>query len=102
MFKLKIGDEIVVKSGKDKGKKGRIEKILKYENKIIVPQVNIYKRHRKATANQKSGIFEFARPINASSVALICPKCSKETRVGFAFEGKKKYRICKKCQGRLP
>ena len=101
MFKLKEGDEIVVTIGKDKGKKGKIEKVLKGENKIVVPAINIYKRHRKATASQKSGVFEFPRPMRTANVALICPKCSKQTRVGFEIEGKKKYRVCKKCHGRL-
>ena len=102
MFKLKEGDQIVVTIGKDKGKKGKIEKVLKGENKIVVPAINIYKRHRKATTSRKSGVFEFPRPLNTANVALICPKCPKQTRVGFEIEGKKKYRICKKCHGRLP
>lgn len=102
MFKLKAGDEIVVTIGKDKGKKGTIEKVLKGENKIVVGAINVYRRHRKATASRKSGFFEFPRPINTANVALMCPKCSKQTRIGFETEGKKKYRVCKKCHGRLP
>jgi large subunit ribosomal protein L24 len=102
MFKFKVGDEVVVTAGKDKGKKSKIEKILKAENKVVAPSVNIYKRHRKATRNQASGIYEVTRPLPVANIAIICPKCSKQTRVGFEIEGKSKYRICKKSKGRLP
>lgn len=99
MLKFKKGDEVQIKTGRDKGKKGKIEKILKNENMIVVSGVNIYKRHRKATRNLKAGIYEITRPILPSKAALICPKCGKTTRVGFKFEGKTKNRICKKCKG---
>ncbi|MBI3283140.1 50S ribosomal protein L24 [Candidatus Curtissbacteria bacterium] len=101
MFKFKVGDEVQVTTGKDKSKKGKIEKVLKRENKIIVAGVNVYKRHRKVTRNQPAGIYEITRPIVSSKVALICPKCGKSTRIGVAVEGKTKVRICKKCQGRI-
>lgn len=101
MFKFKIGDEVQVISGRDKSKKGKIEKILKNENKLVVSGINIYKRHRKVTRTQPAGIYEITRPILASKVAIICPKCSKLTRIGFTFEGKTKVRICQKCKGRL-
>ena len=99
MFKFKTGDEVLITTGRDKGKKGKIEKVLKGENKIIVGAVNIYKRHRKATRTQPAGIYEIARPMPLASVAIVCPKCSKPTRVGFLFEGKTKNRICRKCKG---
>lgn len=101
MTKFKTGDEVIVTAGKDKGKKGKIEKIYKKESKVLIPNINVYKRHRKATKNQSSGIYEFARPLPLGNIALVCPKCSKQTRVGFELEGKVKYRICKKCKGRL-
>lgn len=102
MLKLKVGDQVAVIAGKDKGKKGKIEKIFKRENKIIIAGVNVYKRHRKATKSRGSGIYEFPRPLIANNVSLICPKCTKKTKVGFETESKIKYRICKKCKGRLP
>jgi len=101
MFKYKVGDQVQVKIGKDKGKLGKIEKVVESENKIIVSNVNIYKRHRKVTKNQPAGIYEITRPILASKVRIICPKCQKLTRVGFKIEGKTKTRICKKCMGAL-
>lgn len=101
MFKFKAQDQVKVVSGKDKGKTGKIEKVLLKEQKIVVSGVNIYKRHKKVTKNQPAGIFEITRPISVSKVALICPKCQKLTRVGFIIENKSKKKICKKCKGVL-
>ena len=101
MFKFKAGDEVLVTAGRDKGKKGRVQKVITRENKVVVEGINIYKRHKKATKNQKSGIYEVARPIPLANVVVVCPKCSRLTRIGFRIEGSKKYRICKKCNGRL-
>lgn len=101
MFKYKVGDEILVTSGRDKGKKGKVEKVLQKENRLIVGGVNIYKRHRKVTRNQPAGIYEIARPMPVANIAIICPKCGKPTRVGFTQEKTAKSRICKKCQGIL-
>ncbi len=99
MFKFKIGDEVMVVNGRDKGKKGLIEKVFVKDNKVVISGVNIYKRHKKATRTQKAGIFEVTRPVNVASIAIICPKCGKQTRAGFKNEGKTKTRICKKCSG---
>ena len=99
MFKFKVGDEVLINTGKDKGKKGKIEKVLESENRVVVENVNVYKRHKKAAVNQQAGIVEITRPIDASKVTLICPKCSKPTRIGFKKEGNVKTRICKKCKG---
>ena len=99
MFKFKIGDEVKVTAGRDKGKRGKVQKIFPREHKLAVENINIYKRHRKVTRTQPAGIYEVTRPISIANVALICPKCGKLTRAGFAFEAKIKHRICKKCQG---
>src|SRR3990167_2735472 len=101
MFKLKVNDEIVVTSGGSKGKKGKIEKVLVSENKVVVNGMNIYKRHKKATRTQAAGIFEITRPLPVSNVALICPKCGKQTKVNFIKEGNEKVRVCKKCKGKI-
>ena len=99
MYKFKVGDQVKVIAGKDKGKSGKIEKIFARENKLVVSGVNIYKRHKKVTRNEPAGIFEITRPIGISKISLICPKCQKLTRVAFSLEGKTKKRICKKCKG---
>lgn len=101
MVKYKKGDEVVILSGKDKGKKGKVEKVLVSEGKIVVPGINTYKRHRKASRNQAAGIYEITRPVNWAKAAIICPKCGKPTRVGIKIEDKSKQRYCKKCKGAL-
>lgn len=99
MFKFKVGDEVLITAGRDKSKKGKIEKIFLKENKVVVAGVNTYKRHRKVTRTQPAGIYEISRPLPVANIAIICPKCSKVTRVAFLMEGKTKNRICKKCKG---
>lgn len=97
-MKLKKGDEVKVVLGKDKGKVSKIEKILPKEEKVLVSGVNQYKRHVKGKAQgQKSEIITLTKPLPVASVALICPKCHKITRIGFKFEKNKKERFCKKC-----
>lgn len=101
MFKFQINDSVLVTAGRDKGKKGKIQRVFARENKLMVEGVNTYKRHRKATRNQKAGIFEVTRPISTASVAIVCPKCGKPTKVAFKVSGKTKERICKKCKGTI-
>lgn len=97
--KLRKGDEVRVVAGKDKGKTGKIEKVFPKKNKVLVPGVNLYKRHMKARAqNQKSEIITITLPLFVSNVQLVCPKCHLVTRVGFSFDEGKKVRICKKCK----
>ncbi len=99
MLKLKIGDTVKVKAGKDKGREGKIEKIFPKEGTVIVPGLNIYKKHVKSRGEGiKSGIYDIPRPYNVSKLILICPNCKKETRVGFNLAGDEKVRICKKCR----
>ncbi|MBI2594307.1 50S ribosomal protein L24 [Candidatus Curtissbacteria bacterium] len=101
MFKFKVGDEVLVTSGKDKGKRGKIEKVLPKQDRLVVAGVNLYKRHKKVSRTRPAGIFEFTRPIPTANVAIVCPKCAKATKVGFAQEGKTKIRICRKCRGSI-
>ena len=97
-MKLKRNDEIIVIRGKDKGKKGKIEKVMSRENKVLIPGLNIYKRHMKSRKqNKPSEIIEITKPLAVASVALICPNCHKKTRVGYKIDNKEKIRICKKC-----
>ena len=98
MMKFKVGDEILVTSGKDKGKKAKIEKIFAKIDLALVPGVNTYKKHRKGNANEKGSIIELARPLPFAKFALVCPNCGKQTRVQVKVEGKSKSRICAKCK----
>ncbi len=98
MRKIKKKDIVVVITGKDKGKKGEVLKVLPKENRVIVSKVNIVKKHMRPTQTRPGGIKEIESPIHISNVMLICPKCAQPTRVGFTFlpDGKK-VRVCKKC-----
>lgn len=108
MLKFKTGDNVRITIGKDKGREGKIEAIDTKHRLAIVPGINIYKKHVKASptdSSQKGGIFELPRPLPFSKIALVCPKCKKITRVGFSAiggsaSGRKieKVRICKKCR----
>ena len=97
-MKLKKGDSIIVVAGKDKGKKGKIEKTFPNKDSVVVPNVNMYKRHLKRRDEKNpGGIIDIARPLNVAKVALVCPKCKLPTRIGYEVTGKGKKRICRKC-----
>lgn len=98
-MKIKTGDEVVVLLGKDKGKKGNIERVFPHLKKVLVSGVNIYKRHKKPQGRTlQGGIIDITKPISTSNVALVCPKCKLPTKVGYKSEGEAKKRICKKCK----
>ncbi|KKR44960.1 MAG: 50S ribosomal protein L24, large subunit ribosomal protein L24 [Microgenomates group bacterium GW2011_GWC1_41_20] len=97
MIKFKTGDTVKITAGKDKGRDGKIEKILTTEEKAVIPGVNLYKKHVKGFGEVKGGIYDIPRALGFGKIALICPKCKKMTRVGFKFAGEEKVRICKKC-----
>ncbi|MBI4029063.1 MAG: 50S ribosomal protein L24 [Candidatus Blackburnbacteria bacterium] len=101
-MKLHIGDEILVTAGKDKGRQGKIEKVIKAKNLVLVPQINVYKKTKRGYGDQKGGVFEVSRPLPVANVALICPNCKKPTRVGYRIlENGQKERICRKCKRQI-
>lgn len=101
-MKLKRNDEIIVVKGKDKDKKGKIEKVIPKENMVLVPGLNLYKRHKKSRVqNKPSEIIEITKPFPANNVALICPNCHKMTRIGYIIDNKEKIRICRKCNKKI-
>ncbi|GAB6188375.1 50S ribosomal protein L24 [Marinitoga arctica] len=98
-MKIKKGDLVRVISGKDKGKEGKILKVIPKLNKIIVENVNVVKKHQRPTQQlREGGIIDQPSPIHVSKVMVICPSCGKPTRVGYRFlEEGKKVRVCRKC-----
>lgn len=98
MLKFKAGDKIKIVAGKDKGRDGEIEKVLPRKGSVLVPGMNIYKKHVKGRPGQKGGIYEIPRPLDFAKIALVCPKCKKPTRVGFKLIDAKKKRVCLKCK----
>lgn len=96
-MQLKQGDSVVVLTGKDKGKSGKIVKVLTKSNKVIVEGVNIMKKHQKPSqANPDGGIVEFAAALDASNVAIQDPKTKQATRIGIKVVDGKKVRYSKK------
>lgn len=97
--KFKLNDQVEVIAGKDKGRVGKIIKVLHRSDKALVENVNMIKRHTKpSAANQQGGIIEREAPIYLSNLKLICPGCTKTVRVGKKFlEDGVKIRFCKKC-----
>ena len=99
---IKKDDLVVVLSGKDKGKQGKILSVLPKESKVIVEGVNVATRHTKPRKQgEQGGIVKREAPIYACKVQKVCPKCNKPTRIGHKVEGGKKVRICKKCGAEL-
>lgn len=97
-MKLKKGDKVKITAGKEKGKEGTIEKVWPTEARVSIAGLNLYKKHLKPRAEgQKGQIVEQARPLAVGNVALICPKCKKETKVGYKLVKDGKVRICRKC-----
>lgn len=97
-MKIKTNDTVIVLSGKDKGKKGKVLSADPKHLKVVVEGVNVAKKHQKARKQgEESGIIKKETPLYVSKVMIVCPKCGKATRVGHAFKDGKKYRACKKC-----
>ncbi len=99
MKKIKLNDQVEIIAGKDKGMVGKVIKAFRDTDMVIVEKVNMIKRHTKPNmVNQQGGIIEKESSIDVSNVMLLCPKCSKATRVGFKIlDDGAKVRICKKC-----
>jgi len=96
-FKIKTGDQVVVLTGKDKGAKGKVVKIIKDKDRVIVEGVNMIKKHVKpSTENPQGGIVEKEAPLHVSNVALVDPKTGEATRVGYEIKDGKKVRVSKK------
>ncbi len=96
--RIKKGDLVEVISGKDKGKKGKVLRVIPKEGKVIVEGVNMVKRHQRPNPRMREGgIVEKEAPIYASKVMVVCPSCNQRTRVGFKIVDGNKVRYCKKC-----
>ena len=91
------GDTVIVLAGRDKGKTGVIQKVIPEQNRVVVENVNLRKKHKKPTqANPEGGIVEIYAPIDASNVMLLDPKTKKPTRIGHKIVKGKKVRYAKK------
>ena len=95
---VKKNDTVVVLSGKDKGKRGKVLSVDPKTRKVVVEKINMASRHQKPRKQgEEGGIVRREIPMYASKVMLVCPKCGKPTRVASKVEDGKKVRVCKKC-----
>lgn len=99
-LRIKKNDTVMVISGKHKGKRGRVIKVMPSDEKVIVEKINIVKRHMKPSRKYaQGGIIEKEAPLHISKVMLVCPKCDKPTRIGAqVLADGSKVRVCKKCK----
>lgn len=98
-MKILTSDTILVIAGKDKGKTGKIMKVLPKQLRVTVEKINIITKHIKKTAQRAGERIKYEAPIHVSNVKLICPNCKKPTRVGYTrLQNGKKARICKQCK----
>ena len=100
---VKRGDKVIIISGKDKGKKGKVLRVFPETNRVVVESANLVKKHVRPTQKSpQGGIVERPGSINASNVQLICPQCDEPTRLGATRtdEGKR-LRVCRKCEGEV-
>jgi large subunit ribosomal protein L24 len=97
---IKKNDTVLVMSGREKGKKGRVISVYPSKDKLLIEKINIIKRHMKPSKKYtQGGIIEKEAPLHISNVMLICPKCGKPTRIGnTVLSDGKKVRTCKKCR----
>jgi large subunit ribosomal protein L24 len=97
-MKIKKGDTVIVLTGKNAGKRGKILRMLTKKDRIIVERVNMIKKHQKPTKTSQGGIVEKEAGIEKSNVALFCTKCNKGVRLGYkTHEDGSKVRVCKGC-----
>ncbi|MCL2440848.1 MAG: 50S ribosomal protein L24 [Treponema sp.] len=96
-FKLRKEDTVEVIAGKDRGKRGRVLKIMRDADRIVVEGVNIVKKaKKKRKQSDRGGIVEVEAPLHSSNLMVVCKKCGP-TRIGFKFDNENKIRICRKC-----
>jgi large subunit ribosomal protein L24 len=106
-MKIKKGDTVLIISGKDRGKKGKVLEVFPQEKRLLVEGINLKKKHmRPKREGEKGQVVELALPIHISKTKLICPRCQKATRVGYDSKEEsqsslksreRKFRVCKKC-----
>jgi large subunit ribosomal protein L24 len=99
---IRRNDSVVVITGKDRGKRGRVLKVDAAKNRLVVEGVNFIKRHTKPNPQRqiKGGVVEREASLHASNVQMVCPDCGKPTRLGRKILGDgRKVRICRKCEG---
>ncbi|MGI6450871.1 MAG: 50S ribosomal protein L24 [Desulfitobacteriia bacterium] len=100
---VKKGDMVMVITGKDAGKKGKVLEVIPDKSRVVVEKVNVVKKHQKPTKSMpQGGIMDIEAPIHSSNVMLYCTECNSVTRKSIKETGEGKVRVCKKCGHNLP
>ena|SRR5581483_10384383 len=99
MFRIRRDDTVEVLKGRDRGKRGKVRRVIPSENRAVVADVNVMRKHVKPGGQaRQAGIIDIEAPIQLANLALVCSKCGKRTRVGFrVLEDGSKGRVCKAC-----
>lgn len=98
-MKIKKNDKVQIIAGKDKGKKGTVEKVFLKEKKVLISGINVYKKHLKSRRDNKpGGIIDITKPLAVCKIAFICPKCKQISRIGYKKINNDKKRQCRKCE----
>lgn len=101
-MKLKKGDTVLIISGKDRGRTGKVLKSLPRIGKVVIEGMNIKNKHVKPKRQEEKGqMVKLSAPMDMSNAKFLCPKCGKPTRIGYKVEKDRKYRICKKCKSEV-
>ncbi len=98
-MRIRQNDTVEVISGRDSGKRGKVQQLLVSQDRVMVEGLNMVKRHQKPTANMRqAGIIQKEAPLPLAKVMLVCPRCNKAARVGHRFlEDGRKVRACRRC-----
>lgn len=97
-MKIRKNDIVKMLSGKDRGKTGKVLAVSPKEDKLMVENLNLVKKHRRPRKEGEKGQrVEIPRSVDVSKVMVICSKCGSSTRIGYKVSGDKKFRVCKKC-----
>ena len=99
-MKIRVGDKVKVRIGKDRGKVGVVERVYEKSERILVKGINVVKKHvKKSEQYPQGGKIEVNRPMTIGKVMVVCKSCKEPTRVGYVInKQRKKQRVCKKCK----
>ncbi|TAK94982.1 50S ribosomal protein L24 [Patescibacteria group bacterium] len=101
-MKIRKGDQVNIIAGKDRGKSGKVIRVIPEASRIVVEGLNLVKRHvRPRRSGEKGQRLETPASLNVSNAMLVCPKCGKATRVAYAVTEQGKNRVCKQCKGEI-
>lgn len=99
--KIKKGDKVIVTKGKDRGKSGKVLRVMASEAKVVVEGLNLFKKTVRATRQGDKGqIVDTPAPIRIENAKLVCGSCNKPSRIGYRMKRDKKERYCKKCEAK--